>query len=59
MSKCYLCDLCRRAEYIASCTRLKCHGMSGAIVAIKAVDYGKDDPKEICQYFEPKEGGDD
>ena len=59
MSKCYLCDLCRHSEYIASNTRLKCHGMSGAIVAIKAIDYGKDDPLEICQYFKRKEGGDD
>ena len=59
MSKCYLCDLCKHSEYIASNTRLKCHGMSGAIVAIKAIDYGKDDPLEICQYFKRKEGGDD
>ncbi len=57
MSKCYLCDLCRRDEYIASSTRLKCHGMSGAIVAIKTIDYGKDDPLEICKYFKRKEGG--
>ncbi len=59
MSMCYLCDLCSHSDYIASSTRLKCHGMSGAIVAIKTIDYGKDDPKEICQYFESKEGGDD
>ena len=56
---CYLCNLCRHSEYIASNTKLKCHGMSGAIVAIKAIDYGRDDPHEICKHFESKEGGDD
>lgn len=59
MSKCYLCDLCRHSEFIASSTRLRCHGESGAIVAIKAFDCGKDDPLEICRYFEPKEVRDD
>lgn len=59
MAMCYLCDLCRHSEYIASNTRLKCHGMSGAIVAIKTIDYGRDDPLEICKHFERKEGGDD
>ena len=54
MSKCYLCDLCKHSEYIASNTRLKCHGMSGAIVAIKTIDYGRDDPLEICKHFEPE-----
>lgn len=49
---CYLCDLCRHSEFIASNTRLKCHGESGAIVDIKAFDCGRDDPKEICRYFE-------
>lgn len=57
MSRCYLCDLCKHSEYIASNTRLKCHGESGAIVAIKAIDYGKDDQLKICQYFKRKEGG--
>ena len=59
MSKCYLCDMCRHSEFIASNTRLKCHGESGAIVAIKTFDCGKDEPKEICRYFEPKEVRDD
>ena len=35
-------------------TRLKCHGESGAIVAIKTIDYGRDDPLEICKHFEPE-----
>lgn len=52
MSMCYLCDLCRHSEYIASSTKLKCHGVSGAIVDIKVIDYGHDDPWEICKHFE-------
>ena len=64
MAMCYLCDLCRHSEFIASNTGLKCHGESGAIVDMKVIDVGKDDPLEICKHFEPeckhferKEGG--
>ena len=55
MAMCYLCDLCTYAEYIGMPTMLKCHGESGAIVPMKAIDYGRDDPHEACEYYEPKE----
>ena len=53
MSMCYLCDLCR----------LKIKNVADGVICQpewpytdkKAIDYGRDDPKEICEYFEPKE----
>ena len=54
MSMCYLCDLCR----------LKIKNVAGGVICQpewpyaekKAFDYGRDDPKEICKHFEPREG---
>lgn len=55
MSMCYLCDLCR----------LKIKDMANGVLCEpewpyttkKAIDYGKQDPHEICKHFEWKEGG--
>ena len=61
MSMCYLCDLCAR-WYFAPRHRygidlLPCE--QGGQPRKLSIDYGRDDPKEICEHFEPKEGGDD
>ena len=58
MSMCYLCDLCAHQAPLpwAFCKLNK----SGHLIhPKKAIDYGRDDPKSICNHFEPKEGGDD
>ena len=55
MSMHYLCDMCIRAEYIASTAMVKCHGESGAIVPMVAIDWGKDDPYETCRHYKPRE----
>lgn len=58
MSMCHLCDLCdwgidggwlRRDFPDSLCDY-------GITYEKKPIDYGRDDPKEICKYFEPKEG---
>ena len=54
MTMCYLCDLCQHCEYIASNTRIKCYGESGAILDIKTIDYDKNNPLETCWCFKPK-----
>lgn len=56
---CYLCDLCAQPHFI--------YEGSGNLVCDKQItrlrklpiDYGKQDPREICKHFERKEGGDD
>ena len=55
MSMCYLCDLCR----------LKIKDIANGVLCEpewpyttkKVIDYGRDDPHEICEHFKPKEGG--
>ena len=57
MSMCYLCDLCANkldVDYLNTC---ECMPFSREHRK-KAIDYGRDDPNEICKHFELKEGGD-
>ena len=52
MSMCYLCDLCAQPHRIDSIFWLdysKCDESHP-----KNIDYGCDDPKEVCKHFEPK-----
>lgn len=61
---CYLCDLCanlyRRLEYANYPMHFWCGETDRLVMNSKRViDYGKDDPKEICKHFEPKEERDD
>lgn len=55
MSMCYLCDMCaKRTLDIVSdewCTALNRYLVLGKLV----IDWGKQDPHEICKHFEPKE----
>lgn len=57
MAMCYLCDLCAQPHRIDSIHWLDCSKCDE--LHPKAFDYGRDDPKAICEHFEPKEGGDD
>lgn len=53
MSMCYLCDLCRlKIKDIAS--GVLCEPEWPYIPKL-SIDYGRDDPKSICEHFEPKE----
>lgn len=62
MSMCYLCDMCANfyewmdfgydgpTNWQFEClTDISVHRK-------KTINYGRDDPKEICKHFEPKEG---
>jgi len=54
MAMCYLCDLC--ACYWRSRSHSALHDMKIRCSGRKLViDYGRDDPKDICRHFEPKE----
>ena len=60
MSMCYLCDLCANESHKAfryGIDLLPCE--TGGRRRKLPIDYGKQDPHEICKHFEPKEGGDD
>ena len=60
MSMCYLCDLCWFARPKKGwLLKPRCMAQNGLYVENKPIDYGRNDPKEICMYFEPKEGGDE
>ena len=57
MSMCYLCAMCKH--------RTEVHGWDRSILwtcrvtkrrEAVAIDYGRDDPREICKHFERKEG---
>lgn len=58
MSMCYLCDLCKQPHEEYRSDHMSCEKRWYRWKKL-AIDYGKDDPKEICEHFEPKEGGDD
>ena len=54
MSMCYLCDLCTNkldVDYLNTC---ECMPFSREHRK-KTIDYGRDDPLEICEHFEPRE----
>ena len=52
MSMCYLCDLCRLK--IKDFGHGVLCGPEWPYEKKKAIDYGRDDPREICKHFEPK-----
>ena len=56
MSMCYLCDLCYHKRYLSS--KFYCSELPSRVRPMR-IDYGRDDPKEICKHFELKGGGDD
>ena len=52
MSKCYLCDLCacrNRSNSTLNDNKRRCY-----IRDLKVIDWGKQDPHEVCKMFEPK-----
>lgn len=55
MSMCYLCDLCKQPHEGYRNGHMSCEKRWYRWKKL-AIDYGKDDPKEICEHFEPKEG---
>ena len=65
MSMCYLCDMCANyrgnvmGENVEYRRWIACHAKPDAFQERKAIDYGRDDPLEICEHFEPKEVHDD
>lgn len=57
MSMCCLCDMCKH--------RIELRKWDRSLVKVcavtkrtdgAAIDYGKQDPREVCEHFEPKEG---
>lgn len=57
MSMCYLCDLCKHQIELRKWDRSLVHVCAVTDRAkMVAIDYGRDDPREICVHFEPKEG---
>lgn len=53
MSMCYLCDLCAcywrsRSHSTRYDNKIRCSGRN------LVIDWGKQDPRETCKYFEPK-----
>lgn len=57
MSMCYLCDMCAHShnDGVFRLTT-KCAALFNVRTNKRAIDYGKQDPREICVHFEPKEG---
>lgn len=55
MSMYYLCDLCRQPHHIDSIHWLYCSQRDDDLHRRIPFDYGRDDPKDLCRYFEPKE----
>lgn len=57
MAMCYLCAMCRHRTEVRKWDRSLVH-----VCAVTkrtdglAIDWGKQDPREICVHFEPKEG---
>lgn len=58
MAMCYLCDLCKQPHEGDERGFVSCRKRWYRWKKL-AIDYGRDDPKEICEHFEPKEDGDD
>lgn len=64
MSMCYLCDLCD-VYHKRGCNNGKVYWTCESLPLMDwvkmpfAIDWGKQDPHEICKHFERKEGGDD
>lgn len=64
MSMCYLCDSCRHNGGSFGGGEIECTSDAGAHVTGHVqeklvIDYGKQDPLEICKHFEHEDGGDD
>lgn len=56
MSMCYLCDMCANRSITEFDDGSIICFRGGAYKTKKlAIDYGRDDPREICQYFKRKE----
>ena len=60
MSKCYLCDLCGRWYPTANDDAhfVYCDQKHEGVFMLeqkRAIDYGRDDPMEICKHFKAKE----
>ena len=58
MSMCYLCDLCKQPHEEYGSGFMSCEKRWYRWKKL-AIDYGRDDPKKICEHFEPKEVRDD
>lgn len=53
MSMCYLCNLCANkldGDHLNTCVCLARYAEHRKL----SIDYGKQDPKEVCKHFEPK-----
>lgn len=53
MSMCYLCDLCacrNRSGSTLNDNKRRCYMRD-----LKVIDWGKQDPHEVCKMFEPKD----
>ena len=56
MSKCHLCDLCHYyGGWFNGYALCNAPDASKLMDALKAFDYGRDDPRRICKHFVPKE----
>lgn len=58
MAMCYLCDLCKQPHFMSKTpygAELVCEADISQFDKL-VIDWGQQDPREVCKHFEPKEG---